>query len=224
MDLPSFVVHVWVSNATLNFQAGRIVLIVNANVHVESNVLFVDDEDYDLTVQQKLSLTLNVPSQHFSLEAVGNLSLTGSLPSEYKNRARKDLEKIRDDALEDAQGMIQQTLKSVKIEDALEPFDGSATSKYVSVEIQPAGVVLRGTFTASQRPSVVADFAETPDGKALTAFKSWIPAGTVEKYVWTWVSHDASQPALPWSGIEHQVSSKHRFIFKPQTQRGISWS
>ena len=113
--------------------------------------------------------------------------------------------------------MIQQTLKSVKIEDALEPFDGSATSKFVSVEIQPAGVVLRGTFTASQRPSVVADFAETPDGKALTAFKSWIPAGTVEKYVWTWVSHDASQPALPWSGIEHQVSSKHRFLFKPQT-------
>ena len=212
-----FVVHVWVSNATLSFQPGVIVLIVNANVHVESNVLFVDDEDYDLTVQQKLSLTLNVPSQHFSLEAVGNLSLTGSLPSEYKNRARKDLEKIRDDALEDAQGVIQQTLKSVKIEDALEPFDGSATSKFVSVEIQPAGVVLRGTFTASQRPSVVADFAETPDGKALTAFKSWIPAGTVEKYVWTWVSHDASQPALPWSGIEHQVSSKHRFIFKPQT-------
>ena len=181
----------------------------------------VDDEDYDLTVQQKLSLTLDVPSQHFSLQAVGNLSLTGSLPSEYKNRARKDLEKIRDDALGDAQGVIQQALKSVKIEDGLKPFDASAKSKYLSVEIQPAGVVLRGTFTASQRPSVVADFAETSDGKALTAFKSWIPAGTVEKYVWTWVSQDTSKPVLPWNGIEHQVSSKHRFLFKPQSS-GLS--
>ena len=220
-DATLFVVHVWVSNATLNFQAGTIVLIVDANVHVESHVPLVDDEDYDLTVQQKLSLTLDVPSQHFSLQAVGSLSLTGSLPSEYKNRARKDLEKIRDDALGDAQGVIQQALKSVKIEDGLKPFDASAKSKYLSVEIQPAGVVLRGTFTASQRPPVVADFAETSDGKALTAFKSWIPAGTVEKYVWTWVSQDTSKPVLPWNGIEHQVSSKHRFLFKPQSS-GLS--
>jgi peroxiredoxin len=216
-DATLFVVYVWVTNATLQFQSSAIVLIVNANVHVESNILFVDDEDYDLTIQQKVGLTLNLLKQDFSLQAVGNLSLTGSLPTEYKNRARKDLEKIRDDALEDAQDVIQDALKSVKIEDALEPFDGAATSKYSSVEIQPAGVVLRGTFTASQRPSVVVDFAETPDGKALTAFKSWIPAGTVEKYVWTWVSQDPSQPALPWSGIEHQVSSKHRFLFKPQS-------
>ena len=141
----------------------------------------MDDEDYDLTVQQKLSVTLDVPSQHFSLQAVGSLSLTGSLPSEYKNRARKDLEKIRNDALGDAQGVIQQALKSIKIEDGLKSFDASAKSKYLSVEIQPAGVVLRGTLTASPRPPVVADFAETPDGKALTAFKSWIPAGTVDK-------------------------------------------
>ncbi|HEY5741372.1 MAG TPA: TlpA disulfide reductase family protein, partial [Terrimicrobiaceae bacterium] len=212
-----FVVHVWVSHATLNFQAGAILLIVNANVHITSNVPLVDDEDYDLTIQQKLGLTLDVLKQKFSLETIGDLSLSGSLPTEYKNKARNDLEQMRDNALEDAQGLVQAALKKVKFDDGLKPFDGSAKSKYTSVEIQPSGVVLRGTFTASQRPSVVVDVAETPDGKALPAFKSWIPAGTVEKYVWSWVSQDSSKPAVPWSGTEHEVSSQHRFIFKPQS-------
>jgi peroxiredoxin len=209
-----FIVHVWVSSATLNFETGAIILTVTGGAHVDSKVPFVSDEDYDLTIQQKLSLTLDAPSQTFSLQPVGDLSLTGSLPAKYKNKARKHLEKMRDDALDDAQGMIQNALKSVKFDDALKPFDASAKSKYTLVEIQQGGVVLRGTFTASQRASVVADFVETSNGKALTAFKSWIPAGTVEKYVWSWVSQDPSKPTLPWSGIEHEVSSKHRFLFK----------
>lgn len=212
-----FIVHVWVSGATLNFETGAIILTVTGGAHLDSKVPFVSDEDYDLAIQQKLSLTLDVPSQTFSLQAVGNLSLAGSLPAKYKNEARKHLEKMRDDALDDAQGMIQNALKSVKFDDALKPFDAAAKSKYTSVEIQPGGVVLRGTFTASQRPLVVVDFAETPDGKALTAFKSWIPAGTVEKYVWSWVSQDRSKPILPWSGTVHEVSIKHRFLFKPQS-------
>jgi AhpC/TSA family len=210
------VYHASVSNVWLGFQQGEIILTVKGSV--TTNHWLADDYP-NITIEQHLILDLDSSNQSISLDLIGGLSISG-LPADIENKARDDLEQARDEALADVEDMIGEALKSVKFDDGLKPFDAYAKSKYTSLEIEPNGVILRGIFNASQRPSVVVDFVETSNGKALTAFKSWIPAGTVEKYVWSWVSRaDPSTPtSLPMVGdVEHKKSIKHSFLFAPQS-------
>ena len=210
------VYHASVSNVTLDFQSGEIVLTVKGSV--TANHWLADDYP-NITIKQRLTLDLDSNSQAISLHLIGGLSISG-LPANIEDMARDDLKQARDEALADAESMTSKALKSVKFDDGLKPFDAYAKSKYTSLEIQPDGVILRGIFNASPRPSVVVDFVETTNGKALTAFKSWIPAGTVEKYVWSWVSQaDPSTPiSLPLVGnVEHEKSIKHSFLFAPKS-------
>ena len=210
------VYHASVSNVTLDFQPGEIILTVKGSVITNH---WLADDYPNITIKQRLTLDLDSNSQAISLHLIGGLSISG-LPANIEDKARDDLKQARDEALAGAEDMISKALQSVKVDDGLKPFDAYAKSKYTSLEIQPDGVILRGIFNASQRPAVVVDFVETSNGKALTAFKSWIPAGTVEKYVWSWVSQaDPSTPtSLPMVGnVEHKKSIKHSFLFAPKS-------
>ncbi len=80
-------------------------------------------------------------------------------------------------------------------------------------EATRAADLIVAAHTVSPRLDVVVDVAETGAGTALSAFKSWIPAGTVGRYVWTWVTPDAKNPNLPWTGTQEERSEPHRFIF-----------
>jgi peroxiredoxin len=204
--------HAWASNASLEWQSGAIMLTVTGGAHRWGWA--VSDEDYNITIKQKLSLTLDVASQTVSLQAVGDPSITG-LPQEYENKAKPKIIDMREDAVTSAQGLIagELTKPRTTFNTAIKRFDGSANAKYTVLEITPDGVILRGSLTASQRPDVVVDFGETAAGNALTAFKSWVPAGTVENYSWSWVTQDSDQVILPWSGTLHVVNTPHRFIF-----------
>jgi peroxiredoxin len=204
--------HAWASNASLEWQSGAIMLTVTGGAHRWGWA--VSDEDYNITIKQKLNLTLDVASQTVSLHAVGDPSISG-LPQEYENKAKPQIINVRDQAVASAQGMIagELTKPRTTFNTAIKRFDGSAVAKYTALEITPDGVILRGSLTASQRPDVVVDFGETATGNALTAFKSWVPAGTVDNYSWSWVTQDADQVILPWSGTQHIVNTPHRFIF-----------
>ena len=204
--------HAWASNASLEWQSGAIMLTITGGAHRWGWA--VSDEDYNITIKQKLSLTLDVASQTVSLQAVGDPSITG-LPQEYENKAKPKIIDVREQAVANAQGLIagELTKPRTTFNKALDRFDGAANAKYTALEITPDGVILRGSLTASQRPDVVVDFNETATGNALTAFKSWIPAGTVDNYSWSWVTQDSDQVVLPWSGTLHVVNTPHRFIF-----------
>jgi peroxiredoxin len=92
---------------------------------------------------------------------------------------------------------------------ALTTFDPQASSKYTAVEVNPDGVIIRGTVSMSWRPDPVVDYAESPDGTFYTALKSWIPAGTVDQYTWSWVS--AGDSLIPWDGVPNVVLQVNRF-------------
>jgi peroxiredoxin len=205
--------HAWASNASLEWQFGAIMLTVTGGAHRWGWA--VSDEDYNITIKQKLKLTLDVASQTVSLEPDGDLSIAG-LPQEYANKAKSKIIDMREDAVASAQGMIAGELTNPRatFNAAVKRFDGSAVAKYTALEITPDGVILRGSLTASQRGDVVVDFAETAAGNALTAFKSWIPAGTVDNYSWSWVTQDSDQVILPWGGTLQVVNTPHRFIFQ----------
>jgi hypothetical protein len=209
--------HVSVSSVTVAWQAGAITLTIKGSA-TTSSVL----PNYNFTVTQELTLALNPAGQIVSLQAVGDPSISGNLPGFAKNQAKSQIKKERDEALAKVQQEVQNLTGSISFNDALKEFDASVTSKYTSIEIQPGGVVLRGELTVPERSDGIAYFAETPDGSALTAFKSWIPAGTIEKFIWSWVSPEevspdepAVSPSLPnfGGGIEHKVTRAHSFIF-----------
>ena len=211
--------HAWVSNAILDWDPGNIILIITGSAHVWGWA--VSDADYDFTIKQKLTLTLDVASQAISLQAVGDPSISG-LPPTYKDKAKPQIIEARDQAVANAKKLIQSALTTPRttFNKALESFDAAANAKYVALEIGPDGVILRGSLALSSRGPVVVDFRETAVGNALTAFKSWIPGGTVENYAWSWVTKDPDQIVLPWSGTEHVVNTPHRFVFHPTKQLG----
>ena len=66
------------------------------------------------------------------------------------------------------------------------------------------------------------DIAETHQGAAFTAFESWIPAGRIDRFIWSWVEHSRLDISI-WSGTERSFTDEHRFILpKPAGVTEIS--
>lgn len=216
VDTIPYAFHAWVSNASLGWEQG-LKLTITGGAHVWGWA--VPDDDYSFTIEQKLKLELDVSSQTISLTPDGDLSIFG-LPQQAKDQAKSAIIKLRDPALQNAQKAIRDELTklSTNFKDALKSFDTAAHLNLTALEVTPDGVILRGDLALSARQAVVVDLRETEGGKALTAFKSWIPAGTVENYVWSWVSRDPDS-LIPWEGATVQVRNRpHSFIFQPPIQ------
>jgi peroxiredoxin len=202
--------QVSVSTPSIVWHTGKVTVTVNGTAKTSSAL-----PNYFFGITQDFTLHLDQANQKVSLQPIGDLSISGNLPDAAENKAKQKIKSLSKAALTLAQGKIEELMDGISFNDALKPFDAAAKATYTSIEVQPAGVILRGGFTASHRPEVVAEFSETPDGTGWTAFKSWIPAGNIEKYVWSWVRPDPSS-FLPSGGIEEQVSSAHDFIFRPK--------
>ena len=124
-------------------------------------------------------------------------------------------------ALAAAESDISQILSGPgSISGALHPFDDSASAKLESLETTVDGVILRGGVTTKLRSNPIVGFTETGDGDAFTALKSWIPAGTIDTFTWSWLENPT--PYIPWSTQVKTVQDDHRFVLpKPS---GISFT
>jgi peroxiredoxin len=195
-----------ISSAALTWHTGSIELVLQGTAVTES--IF---PNYEFAVSQELALSLDVPSQQVSIHAVGDPSITGDLPGPAVQQARNIIKSESDDALLDAQSSLNQALTgSIGVNDTLHSFDPSAQGSLASIAVTPDGVILQGYVTASQRPGVVAAFTETAAGDAFSALKSWVPAGGIDRFVWSWV---VGSPAFPWAQVSQVVVEEHRFVF-----------
>ena len=61
----------------------------------------------------------------------------------------------------------------------------------------------------SPRLAPVVDVRETADEMAVTALESWIPAGRINRFVWSWVEHSGP---FGWSGIVKTAALEHEFV------------
>jgi peroxiredoxin len=92
----------------------------------------------------------------------------------------------------------------------LDTFDPSALVSYTGLEITPDGVIVRGEISSVARRAPVVDIAETDQSSAFTAFESWMPAGRIDRFIWSWVEHSRFNL---WEGVEKSFTDEHRFIF-----------
>ena len=88
----------------------------------------------------------------------------------------------------------------------------AATVTYAAVEITPHGVIVRGDIASAGRAHRWCISPRPMAGTAFTAFQSWIPAGRIDRFIWSWVEH--TRPATPPLGSvsERSITDEHRFI------------
>jgi peroxiredoxin len=130
----------------------------------------------------------------------------------------------RDSALAAGAAPINDALRDarMRLNNALRSFDHSASARFTMVEITPDGVIVRGEIdSTAARLAPVIDIAETQQGQAFTALKSWIPGGRIERLTWSWVEYPGH--AAVWNGVVKSVTDAHRFIFpKPAAATSLS--
>ena len=108
-----------------------------------------------------------------------------------------------------------------RLDDALNDLDRSAVVSFTGLEITPDGIIIRGNIGGGARRAPVVSIAEIHGGKAFTAFESWIPAGRIDRFIWSWVEHPGTGV---WYGVERSFTDAHRFIFPNPARRHESQS
>ena len=205
-----------VSDATLEFQAGQLVLVAEGQVSIYGWLASALGQagNFPFTVTQTLALTLKQGT--LSLEAPMDPDISGLSPT-IENWAMPRIKKERDEALAEAQSQIQTLTNAFNLDEALEPFDDSTTSSLTSVDIREEGAILRGVIAMKARPPVVVEFTETGDETAFTALQSWIPGGTIDRFRWSWTDINPDVQSLwdsVWGLVLHEEVVEHSFLLR----------
>jgi peroxiredoxin len=181
--------HLSVTSVDLQFNVGSIDLIIHAKAVTGADPF---PSFNNIVIIQRITLMLigtSVIVQAFD----SDLTITG-LPSEVLGfdvigRAKNALIAERDKALPAAKAALTDAFQktSDQLNDAMKSFDDSASARYLTIEVNPDGILLRGNIDTKMRNvSVLAHPGETDNGKSFTALEAWIPGGRIDRYRWWW--------------------------------------
>ena len=205
------------SGPTLTFKNGGIEIL--GRVEVETSTFWALNGF--VSFKQLVTLVLDTSTQTVSLVRAGEPDVDESLFISHGKAVdivRSEIDKALSANAASIRGVFSNARSSLV--KGLKTFDAFTAASYTSVEITPHGVILRGEIGGAPRRAPVADIAETHQGSAFTAFQSWIPAGRIDRFVWSWVEY--SNFSI-WSGVEKSVTDEHRFILpKPPGPTQIS--
>jgi len=216
---------IWLATITTgspSFQAqlantGMIVISIKVKGHLKtSGWLFWLNRDYDwnLNIEQNLILSLTGPQPTFMLIADGmpNVTVTG-LPM-YQDTVKNYVQNVfwidEIGALIQAQNVINAKIQgSLNLDSILKSaLEISSTAKYKSLQVSADGLTLHGELDMAARPDVAIDFGLTADNQSYTALKTWIPAGTIQEYLWKW---SVSTKTYPFN-ITKSLTEDHKFM------------
>lgn len=200
------------SGPTLDFKTG--VIEISGRVEAETDTAWAPNGF--VSFKQRVILILDPSTQRISLERSGEPDVDESWFIPH-SRAVSVVKAELDDALEGTRPTIRRMFDDARsaLTKGLRTFDGTASASYTAVDITPDVVFVRGEIRSSGRRGPVVEIDETHGGGAFTALNSWIPAGRIERFIWTWVEH--SQPASIWSGVQKSIVDEHHFILPKPT-------
>ncbi|OBE94506.1 hypothetical protein A5776_23225 [Mycolicibacterium elephantis] len=206
------------SGPTLTFKTGAIEIA--GRVAAETDTGWAPNGF--VSFKQRVVLVLDTSSQIISLERAGEPEVDESWFIPH-SRATSVVRAELDDALAQNRPAIRRVFDDARsaLTRGLRAFDTAASASYTAVDITPEVVLVRGEIRSQNRRPPVVTVEETHGGAAFTALNSWIPAGTIERFIWTWVEH--SHPASIWSGVQKTVVDAHSFILpKPAGLTNVS--
>jgi peroxiredoxin len=201
--------HVWdlsfTSGPALVFKSGGIE--ISGEVAVRLGFLGIGS----IRFKQLITLVLDTSSQTVTPVRAGDPSVTtsGIIP----HRTAVDILRSQiDSALAENTPSIRGAVAeaSDRLDRGLNAFDPSAIVSYTGLEITSDGIIIRGEIGSLARRAPVVHIAETHQASAFTAFESWIPAGRIDRFIWSWVEY---QHFSVWDGVERSFTDEHRFIF-----------
>jgi peroxiredoxin len=202
------------SGPTLAFTAGGIE--ISGQVEVQSNIPLAPTGSISFT--QLITLALDTSSQTVTLQRAGDPNVDQSLfiPHDYAVNTVKSQIDVALAAKTPSVRDLFTNAKS-KLVQGLNTFDPFASVSFTDIEITPDGVIVRGEigrFVSVARLAPMVDIAETNQSTAFTAFESWIPAGSIDRFIWSWVEYSHLNI---WHGIEKSLTDEDRFIFPKPT-------
>jgi peroxiredoxin len=210
--------HFSVTDVGLQFQNGSINLVVKGKA--TSPHWYAPDYN-DIVITQRLILLLFPDSLVLWPR---ELTISG-VPDSATTDVRNAVIAQRDQALPPAQAALNKQVRDVRtqLDGALHSFDPSASASFRAgssefpesgsdggIEITPDGIIIRGDISTTGRFAPIVNIAETDQSSAFTALESWIPGGSIDRLIWSWV--EFANPSI-FSGIQKSFTDEHRFIF-----------
>jgi peroxiredoxin len=197
------------SGPTLTFKAGGIEIsgVVDAKAAWRPDIW--------VSFKQLVTLVLHRPSQTIRPIRLGEPDVDESLIMPHGDAVNIVKNEI-DKALAANTDTINRAFTDARISliNALKSFDQASGADYTAIEITLHGVIIRGDISSVpwwRRVSVV-DIAETHQGAAFTAFQSWIPAGRIDRFIWSWIEQRPGLHAITGLGTVRTFTDEHRFI------------
>jgi peroxiredoxin len=215
VPIDAYIAHtsytVTLTGASIDLQAGRIVLTIDGHAHTPSWL-----PDFDFRVRQPFTLSPSGataelvvldPSIDITTGGVKGWLIglfTGGLKSQLVPQRDIVLERVK--ARETVRDMLSadKTFGAV-LRSLLKPpgrraqwLPPSFQLAYNSVEIRPSGIVLHGSLTVAAFPTPHVEFEQiastsgavgpivVPEGPDYSALKTWIPGGTIQRYDWNY--------------------------------------
>jgi peroxiredoxin len=205
------------SGPTLTFKAGGIEIA--GSVAAETGTWWAPNGS--VSFKQTIGLALDTTSQTITPVRLGDPQVDQSwfIPHQtVLNTVRSQI----DQALAVNTTSVRKIFADGKntLRQALSSFDPFSSISFASVEIRPECVIVRGEIGGATRRPPMVIVAETERGAAFTAFDSWVPAGQIDRFIWSWVEYPHWNV---FNGIEKSFTDEHRFIFpKPAAATQLS--
>jgi peroxiredoxin len=207
------------SGPTLTFKSGG--FEISGRVEAETSTWWAPN-GY-VSFKQMIALTLDTSSLTVRPERLGEPDVDESWFIPHGTAVNIVKSEI-DNALSANRSRVERIFSDGKssLARGLRTFDPFASVSYTAVAVTPDGVIVRGEIgSAARRPPVV-KIGETHRGAAFTAFQSWIPAGRIDRFVWSWVEHSGPIASI-WKGTQKTLTDEHQFIMpKPAGLSDIS--
>ncbi|MEO8578463.1 MAG: redoxin domain-containing protein, partial [Gemmatimonadales bacterium] len=170
--------------------------------------LVPDPVDFDFTITQLFTLTLN--GRHVGIQRLGdvNVNIPPGVPSAEADQARTKATTLFNNAWNKQANAVQQQIDNALNADAIQNLvkslmnptlattanPGNAPEQvdpelnYTSYAISPSGITLRGSVAVPPWSATHVEFDKDPwssaAGPEYRALRSWIPGGTIKAYAW----------------------------------------
>jgi peroxiredoxin len=214
---------------TLHFTSGPTAVFQSGGIQISGTVAVTGNKwwspNASVSFTQLVTLVPDLTNQQAILARVGDPDVTidpSYLSPIFHDIAANIVKSQFDTALANNTSKVRVMFSNARsmLFNGLRTFDPFASVWFSGLEVTPDGVIVRGDIgSAARRPPVV-DIKETEHSTAFTAFESWIPAGRIDRFIWSWVEH--SSPYTVW-GVEKSSTDEHRFIFpKPAAATQLS--